>query len=196
MNKITIYTDAGVQHLGTSAHSLTVAFSHIKGLTKDFEIACRLEGGIPYSHGGELMAVWMALNSVPNNQYLQIYSDNKAVVDICRTLWKKHFQQLPAAEFMRYSDSNLLYIIHYYLSQHAENALILFDWVKAHNGDPGNERADELTNIAHAFKPIYFIPATNTNFDLQITLSLNRMLVAEKLQCIMQDIEWSWQTEE
>lgn len=93
----------------------------------------------------EMMAILRAIQHAKSigRDEITVYSDSQYVV---RTLTPKNSNVAgPIGEYRRKKNKDLWK----YLEQELDDTIIVhIEWVKAHNGDPGNERADELA--AHA----------------------------------------------
>jgi ribonuclease HI len=94
----------------------------------------------------EILAVIQGLESIKKPSQVTIYSDSKYVVDAMTRGWvqnwasmgwvRKSGKRVPNADLWK----RLLPLV----GRHE----LTFKWVKGHAGDPGNERADELSYAA------------------------------------------------
>ncbi|MHD0644673.1 ribonuclease HI [Pseudomonas aeruginosa] len=91
----------------------------------------------------EMMAVIMALEALPAGQTVEVVTDSDYVVKgINEWLagWKKRGWKTAAKQPVKNED--LWRRIDALRSTHA----VTWTWVRGHNGDPGNEKADKLAN--------------------------------------------------
>jgi ribonuclease HI len=105
-----------------------------------------LHGGDPSTTNNrmELMAAIMALESLTRPVQVQLYTDSKYVLDgITKWLpgWKRNGWQTAAKKPVKNVD------LWQRLVAAMEPHKVNWNWVKGHNGDPGNERADELARL-------------------------------------------------
>lgn len=94
----------------------------------------------------ELIAILMAMRSMRDGEVATIYSDSQYCVNgltiwhrgWMRKQWKKNGVPMPNRDL--------------WLALHEERGRLTVDllWVRGHNGDPGNERADKLANEGRA----------------------------------------------
>lgn len=140
--KITAYTDgacAGNPGPGGWAFVLQAYNSMDGSLLKSKE----LSGGDRYTTNNqmELMAVIQALDALVMPAVLTIYTDSKYVMDGA-TKWMQNWKAngwLTASK-KPVANKELWECLDKLLLQHR----VIFQWVKGHAGDPGNERADQL----------------------------------------------------
>ena len=76
----------------------------------------------------EILSVIIALKLYPEEKELTIISDSQLVINCAQNLWKKN--------------KNLDLWIEY--EKYAKDKTIHYEWVKGHNNDLFNSRADEL----------------------------------------------------
>ena len=104
-----------------------------------------LHGGEPETTNNrmELMAAIEALNALKGRQSVVLHTDSKYVMDgLTQWLpnWKKRDWKTSARKPVKNKD------LWQALDEAANNHDVTWKWVKGHNGDPGNEAADELAN--------------------------------------------------
>ncbi len=105
-------------------------------------------------HGGELettnnrmelTAVIEALNALNGKQHVVLHSDSKYVLDGINSWidgWKNRGWKTAAKKPVKNQD------LWRALDIARERHVIDWKWVKGHAGDPGNEKADALANLA------------------------------------------------
>jgi ribonuclease HI len=112
-------------------------------------------------HGGEksttnnrmeLMAAIQALEALTRGSDVQLYTDSKYLLDgITKWLpgWERNGWKTSARQPVKNVD------LWQRLVAAKRHHKVTWHWVKGHNGDPGNERADELARqgIAEATRP-------------------------------------------
>lgn len=90
----------------------------------------------------ELTAIKEALNMLPQGAKATVFSDSQEVLAYCETsipIWRKNgWKNLPL------HFESLLREISSYLEE--KNLKITWSWIRSHNGNPGNERADQLAD--------------------------------------------------
>ena len=105
-----------------------------------------MHGGEPETTNNrmELMAAIKALNALKSDSNVILHTDSKYVMDGINEWmpnWKKRGWKTAAKKPVKNKD----------LWQQLDEAVgrheIEWRWVKGHNGNPGNERADELANL-------------------------------------------------
>jgi ribonuclease HI len=134
VKKVTIYTDGSCSiSSGDGGYGALLIY---KRHTKEI---C---GGIPHttSNRMELTAVIKALQELKDPCEVIIYSDSLYVVNAFRKNWietwiKKQFRNIKNSD---------LWIS---LLGETRRHKVTFQWIKGHNGTPGNVRADELADI-------------------------------------------------
>jgi len=97
------------------------------------------------SQRAELLAVLMALESVGPLDRLHIRSDSLYALRGLRKHLADPYNRLPTAN----RDLWLRILPH----ARALGPLLTLEWVRGHNGDPGNEKADQLAGDAARFGP-------------------------------------------
>jgi len=105
-----------------------------------------LHGGDPSTTNNrmELMAAITALETLTRPVPVQLYTDSKYVLDgITKWLpgWQRNGWQTAAKKPVKNAD------LWKRLAAAMERHQVTWQWVKGHNGDPGNERADELARL-------------------------------------------------
>src|SRR5216683_3112996 len=116
-------------------------------------VVLRYQGKVKELHGGEalttnnrmeLMAAIMALESLTRPSPVQLNTDSKYVLDgVTKWMpgWKRNGWRTAAKTPVKNVD----------LWQRLEAAVnghdVHWEWVRGHNGDPGNERADALARL-------------------------------------------------
>jgi ribonuclease HI len=105
-----------------------------------------MHGGAPETTNNrmELTAAIEALNALKGRSNVILYTDSKYVMDGINdwmSNWKKRGWKTSAKKPVKNKD----------LWQALDEAILRHDidwrWVKGHDGNPGNERADELANF-------------------------------------------------
>lgn len=138
MGLITIHTDGACS--GNPGPGGWGALLEWKGHEKE------LYGGEPETTNNrmELMAAIQALESLKRAAKVRLVTDSVYVRDgITKWLhgWKKNGWRTAAKKPVKNED------LWRRLDEAASRHEIQWDWVKGHNGDPGNERADELARM-------------------------------------------------
>jgi ribonuclease HI len=113
------------------------------------DVVKELHGGDPSTTNNrmELMAAITALESLTRPVPVQLYTDSKYVLDgITKWLpgWQRNGWQTAAKKPVKNVD------LWKRLTAAMERHQVTWHWVKGHNGDPGNERADELARLGIA----------------------------------------------
>jgi ribonuclease HI len=113
----------------------------------------RYGGHLKEMHGGEkattnnrmeLMAAIRALESLSRPSTVELYTDSKYVLDgITKWLpgWERNGWKTSAKQPVKNVD------LWQRLVAAKQPHKVTWHWVKGHNGDPGNERADELARL-------------------------------------------------
>lgn len=135
MKSVTIHTDGACSgNPGPGGWGALLAYN---GNEKE------LFGGEPDTTNNrmELTAAIISLQSLKQRCQVDLYTDSKYVMDGINSWivnWKKNGWRTAAKKPVKNAD----------LWQQLDEAVghhdIKWHWVKGHNGDPGNERADEL----------------------------------------------------
>lgn len=92
----------------------------------------------------ELTAILMALEALPTAAMAVIYSDSEYAVKgltVCGKKWAKRNWRRKDGKPMPNRD---LWVA---LDRQAKRVNVTFKWVRGHNGNEGNDRADELAGI-------------------------------------------------
>lgn len=92
----------------------------------------------------ELKAVIVALNKIPSGSRVTVRSDSQYVIKGF-TEWMAGWKRRgwAKADGSPVANQELWKLLDAAQAKHK----VKFEWVRGHNGDPGNTRADELTNI-------------------------------------------------
>ena len=88
----------------------------------------------------ELTAIFHALSALPEGAHAVIFSDSQSALDYCSKsipIWEKNGWKSVTAE-----NPELLKSISTQLRE--KKPTIEWKWIRGHNGNQGNERADEL----------------------------------------------------
>ena len=96
-------------------------------------------GGIETStnNEAELRAVVEALESLPEKSLLLVRTDSQLVMNCATGVWGRKAKNLwPLWD--RYDVA---------VERHCD---VLWEWVRGHSGEPGNERADELAGLGRS----------------------------------------------
>jgi len=117
------------------------------------DIAGPVPEGQPQTNGrAELMAALEALRYCSKSVPITLYSDSELVTRGCNEWlpgwkargWKKANKKVPEhLDLWKLIDLEI------------QTKNIRVEWVKAHSGDPGNERADQLASIGAKGKRVY-----------------------------------------
>lgn len=92
----------------------------------------------------ELTAILEAMRTLKNGEQAVIYSDSQYAVNgltVWHDAWKRRGWKRKGAEI----PNRDLWLA---LEAEIQRVGVMFRWVKGHDGNPGNERADELAGIA------------------------------------------------
>jgi len=100
----------------------------------------------------ELLAVIIAIEAIKVNKYpIDIYSDSKYVIDSINKGWVFNWDKKPNFGGKKNEDLWKRFLKSY--NNLSNN--ITFNWVKGHNGNPDNERCDQLaTNESKKYDTI------------------------------------------
>lgn len=106
----------------------------------------------------EMTAIIEALSKLPDGQKVVVYSDSQYCIKGL-TIWHRGWK---AKNWMKKGEPMINRDLWLELDKHSSRIDVDFMWVKGHNGNPMNERADELATMG-AKKPITgnSKPATN-----------------------------------
>lgn len=135
-NKIIIYTDGACKGDGTGGWGAHLSF---KDKVKE------IYGGETDSTNNrmEIMSVIKALQCLTKpNCNLVLHSDSMYVINGCKT-WRHNWKRSGWTKKGGLKNKELWIE----LDSEIEKHVIEWVWVKGHNGDVGNERADELANM-------------------------------------------------
>ncbi len=137
---VVIYTDGACE--GNPGPGGIGVVMEYKGTSKEYSQGYRLTT----NNRMEILAVIVGLEIIKEPSQVTIYSDSKYVVDAVTQGWvenwasmdwvRKGGKRVPNADLWR----KLLLLV----GKHD----MTFTWVKGHAGDPGNERADQLSYAA------------------------------------------------
>ncbi|KAM0559471.1 hypothetical protein ACHAPJ_004501 [Fusarium lateritium] len=151
---IKVYTDGSSLangQVGASA-GLGVYF----GDNDERNLSERLPGEPQTNQRAELLAMLRALEIVPLTQGIQIWSDSMYSIN-CVTLWapgwaKKNWRTAAGGEVKNQD------IVRKLLAKMKERTdagtVTLFQWVKGHASDRGNQEADRLANVGSRMPPV------------------------------------------
>ena len=93
----------------------------------------------------ELTAPVKALDSLPEFSHVSLYTDSQYVkngITAWISNWKRNGWKTSNGKQVRNQD------LWQALDQSTQRHIVEWHWVKGHSGDAGNERADELANMA------------------------------------------------
>ncbi|KAI0043866.1 ribonuclease H-like protein [Auriscalpium vulgare] len=123
--------------------------------------AFRVPGPLQSNQVGELVAVILVLQAAPQFAPVHIISDSRYAIDGLTT----HLQSWEDAGWIDVANAPLFATAAYLLRR--RSAATTFQWVKGHNGDPGNEKADALANTgANKHTPDALDLSIDPNFQL------------------------------
>lgn len=110
----------------------------------------------------EMTAIIEALSKLPDGQKVVVYSDSQYCIKGL-TIWHRGWK---AKNWMKKGEPMINRDLWLELDQHSSRLDVKFLWVKGHNGDQMNERADELATIGSK-KPIRedAAPLTTDQYD-------------------------------
>src|ERR1700739_5028804 len=138
MNEAVIYTDGACSgNPGPGGWGAVLTYG---------DVVRELHGGerLTTNNRMELLAAISALEALTRPVPVQLYTDSKYVLDgITKWLpgWQRNGWKSASKQAVKNVDTlqrPVADIAHYEIS---------WPWVKGHNGDPGNERADELARF-------------------------------------------------
>ncbi len=92
----------------------------------------------------ELVAILHALRSLPAAAPVTVYSDSQYCVNGL-TVWRRGWQR--RAWHTKQGEPMPIRDLWLDLERELNRLRAAFEWVRGHNGNPGNERADALANI-------------------------------------------------
>ena len=88
----------------------------------------------------ELIAIYEAIKGLPDGQFATVYSDSQYCVNGL-TIWRKAWKK---KDWMQKDAPRVNRDLWIQIDPHVSRLNISFVWVRGHNGNAGNERADEL----------------------------------------------------
>ena len=139
-NKIILYTDGGAKgNPGVGGYGAVLLYKQLKR---------ELSGGFRLTTNNrmELLACIAGLRAIKNPLPTVIYSDSKYLVDAINKNWLKSWKKKGWKRGKNEEVKNV--DMWQELDKLIEGKDIKFNWVKGHSGVWGNERCDELANIA------------------------------------------------
>jgi len=139
-DNIILYTDGGAKgNPGIGGYGAVLLYRKYKK---------ELSGGFRLTTNNrmELLACIEGLKAIKNPLPTVVYSDSKYLVDAINENWLKTWKK---RGWKRAKDKEVKNVDMWIkLDQLMDNKEIKFKWVKGHSGVWGNERCDELANIA------------------------------------------------
>jgi exonuclease III/ribonuclease HI len=165
---IDIYTDGSLDHhVHTNGASLMGSSWYIPDVDMDFACASTLW---PSSTKAELIAIWMALLTIPSQSSVNILTDSQAAMDGILTHHTKNIRQRLATP-----NSPILDRIIFLVDSKGIN--VVYVKVKGHAGIIGNEIADklakEVTRMARDSDDLILPMPTGTASSLTTSLNWN-----------------------
>ena len=91
----------------------------------------------------ELIAVLEALKDVPDGTRITVFSDSQYVVNGVN-LWRHNWRRKGWSRGPEPVANLDLWLV---IDEQCNRLQLTMHWVRGHNGDPGNERADQLANL-------------------------------------------------
>lgn len=139
---VTIFADGACKGNGTAAARGGWGFRSEFG---DVQVIEKFGGEKPTTNNRmEMMAVIEALTQLPGVHQVALFTDSQYVVkgiDEWLPGWKRRGWKTSAGEAVK--NKELWQQLDSLNSKHR----VTWNWVRGHNGHPGNERADELANL-------------------------------------------------
>lgn len=105
-----------------------------------------MKGNRQTNQRAELTAIQRALEIAPRHRDVTIYTDSRYAID-CVTVWfiKWRRNKWLTADSKPVENRDLVELILVKIEERADMKVkTLFEWVKGHSRDPGNEEADRL----------------------------------------------------
>src|SRR5215208_4509846 len=135
-DKVTIYTDGGcIGNPGPGGYGVVLLFNgHRKELSGGFRLTT--------NNRMELMGAIVALESLKRRCEVKLYSDSKYVVDAIELGWAERWRENNWKRNKKEKAINP--DLWERLLELCEKHDVEFAWVKAHAGNPENERCDQL----------------------------------------------------
>ncbi|WEW61795.1 ribonuclease H family protein [Emydomyces testavorans] len=143
-NMLRIYTDGS--SLGNGKSIAKAGVGVYFGPNDDRNVSEPLKGSRQTNQRAELTAISRALDIAPRHRDVTIHTDSKYAID-CLTEWCIRWKRNKwmTADRKPVENKDLIQSV---LAKIDERTLLnvktLFEWVKGHNKDPGNEAADRL----------------------------------------------------
>jgi ribonuclease HI len=105
-----------------------------------------LEGDLQTNQRAELTAVQRALEIVPKDHDIQIFTDSNYAINCCEVWYKSWLKNdWKTSQGGPVLNKDLVVLIRALIDERNENgAATTFQWIKGHSADPGNEAADRL----------------------------------------------------
>lgn len=142
MNVFVVYTDGGADpNPGPGGYGAIICNRHAKPMREFFQGFTQTT-----NNRMEFRGAIAALASIEERSIVTVFTDSKLLVNTANTwihAWHKNgWQRSKARSFAGpLKNLDLLKLLHEQLKRHQ----CVFKWVRGHNGDPLNERCDELT---------------------------------------------------
>jgi ribonuclease HI len=121
-------------------------------LTRFRNVSEPLQGEIQTNQRAELTAVQRALEIVPRDRNVRIYSDSNYSIN-CSTVWYVNWQKnnWVTSQHEPVMNKDLIVAIRALIDERdSRGSKTDMEWVRGHNNDPGNEAADKLA-VAGSF---------------------------------------------
>ncbi|MBA3284442.1 MAG: hypothetical protein H0U27_05205 [Nitrosopumilus sp.] len=155
-NEVTIYTDGGYDKVKNVASFGLVVDERENGI--DINTSKRTEcsriPGKQDNYRAELYGILRALQLVKNHQIVTIRSDSLSSIEAIT-----NYVKLPKEARVKFSNKLLLDSIRH---EHKRINKIIYEHVRGHCGEPGNEKADKLATKALKHKDIRVHVVTNS----------------------------------
>ncbi|EFW22435.1 ribonuclease H [Coccidioides posadasii str. Silveira] len=143
-NMLKIYTDGSSLGNGKAVSKAGVGVYFGPGDERN--VSEPLKGNRQTNQRAELTAISRALDIAPRHRDVTIYTDSKYAID-CVTVWFVRWQRNKwmTTDHKPVENKDLVQSIRAKIEERTLlNVKTLFEWVKGHNKDPGNEAADRL----------------------------------------------------
>ncbi|PGH15491.1 hypothetical protein AJ80_05508 [Polytolypa hystricis UAMH7299] len=140
-----IYTDGSSLRNGTTIAKAGVGVYFGPG-DESRNVSEPLKGTRQTNQRAELTAIVRALGIAPRHRDVTIFTDSKYAID-CVTVWFVKWQRNKwmTSDHKPVENKDLIQSILVKIEERTQlNVKTLFEWVKGHNRDPGNEAADRL----------------------------------------------------